>query len=493
MTYLPLKIPPGILRTGTNYQTAGRWYDGDLVRFYGKTIRPFGGWARVTLTTLEGPGRGIICWRPSDLRRLAGIGTVNKLYIWDDDTVSDITPVGFNPGVLDTFYGVGYGYGPYGDGPYGSISGSGAVDATTWSLDSYGDYLVACASHDRTIYLWEGVTTDPAEALENAPSAIAIVVTAERIIIALGADGDLRNLAWCDPDDPTVWTPDTTNFAGSQRIQSDGTLVVGVRVRGKTLILTTTSAHTMEFIGPPDVYRIDDISSNCGIVAPLAIQAFDGGAMWMGQKNFHMYSGGVVKPVECEVHDYIFKDINFDQAAKFTSGYIAAFGEVLFFYCSAGSTSIDRCVAYNHREGHWNILPSLRRGCWADVGAFLRPMAVSDAGVIYAQETGFTADGTPILDGRFLRSGPVEVGQGDRVIEVDQILTDEDPAGSIRLRFHQRFTPNGPTYPAGPYTVANYTDARLTARQVDVEFESVADQDFRVGVIRLDGNVGSRR
>lgn len=44
MAMLPLKIPLGVARNGTEYQNAGRWYDAQLVRWFEGTLRPVGGW-----------------------------------------------------------------------------------------------------------------------------------------------------------------------------------------------------------------------------------------------------------------------------------------------------------------------------------------------------------------------------------------------------------------------------------------------------------------
>jgi len=40
-----LELPPGIYRTGTTYMAVGRWWDGNLVRWYEGALRPVGGWA----------------------------------------------------------------------------------------------------------------------------------------------------------------------------------------------------------------------------------------------------------------------------------------------------------------------------------------------------------------------------------------------------------------------------------------------------------------
>lgn len=494
----PLPIPPGVARNGTEYQNAGRWYEAALMRWYAKGIRPFGGWVRKTSTNLGGPGRGMLTWRPSSFSRQAAIGTPDGLFIWDDDSIIDITPTGFPAGVPSTFYGVGYGFGPYGAGDYGVSSGSGATEATSWSMDTWGDYLDAVASHDRVIYEYDN-DGNPAEPVANAPTALALFVTEERVLVALGADGNLRQIKWSDFENNTLWIPDFDNAAGDFRLQTDGTIVTGrAGVRGTNLIWTTTDLWRMSFIGGTLVYQFNQISKNCGLVAPKAIQVIEGGAVWMGQKNFLLFNGGEVAPIPCDLQDYVYGDINFAQAAKFHCGHIAAFGEVLFFYCSAGSTAIDRCVAYNYREGHWNIVDPngiMARGCWADVGAFNYPLAVGEDGLLYQQETGFDADGVPILTSRYAKSGPVQLGSGDRLIEATQMLPDKTAVGDVQVRFRQRFTPLGAETLRGPYAIRSdgYTDIRVTARQVGLTIESLADADFRIGLQRLDGVEGGAR
>lgn len=48
MALFPLTFPPGLYRNGTEYQSKGRWYDANLIRFYEGTIRPIGGWRKKT-------------------------------------------------------------------------------------------------------------------------------------------------------------------------------------------------------------------------------------------------------------------------------------------------------------------------------------------------------------------------------------------------------------------------------------------------------------
>src|SRR5690606_37255345 len=122
-----------------------------------------------------------------------------------------------------------------GGGPYGISSGVAALAATTWSFDTWGDHLLAVATHDQVIYVYEN-DAQPAQPIANAPSAVTLMVTPERTVVAIGADGYMRRIMWSDQEDYTMWVPDTNNAAGDWRFQTDGTLVTGRRVRGTNLL-----------------------------------------------------------------------------------------------------------------------------------------------------------------------------------------------------------------------------------------------------------------
>lgn len=495
MSLLPLRLPPGVYRNGTPYQAQGRWFDANLVRWYENTMRPVGGWRKSVSTQMEGPGRGIVAWRAFNNARFAGIGTPSNLYVWDDDAITDITPDDFPAGLVDTFYGVGYGFGDYGAGPYGETGGSGAkTDATTWSLDNFGENLLAMASHDGKLYQW-APGDDKAALVAEAPEGRAILVTQERIVMVLGADGNPRKVSWSSQEDITTsgsWDASDTNQAGDLEIQSTGNLLCGIRVQGANLLLTTTDAHRATYLGLPYVYGIERAADACGIISGLAGQPVEGGAMWMGFRNFFQYSGGAVRVIPCDVQDYVFSDINISQCAKVCSGHVSQYAELWWFYPSANSTTLDRYVVYNYHEQHWSV-GTLSRSCWIDAGVFLKPLAVSEAGFLYEHESGFLDDVTPRTTTIFAKSGPVELGSGDQVMVVTQLIPDEVTPSAFQARFATQFTPEGPNFDYGPYPLLPYTDVRLTGRQVAVSFEAVVDMDSRIGVMRFDAHAGGRR
>ncbi len=150
-----LKVPPGVYRQGTEYQSQGRYYDADLVRWFEGTLRPLGGWrlyktAANTNITVMGKARGIHTWRNNGADRYGAIGTHTNLYAFGSKIagLQNITPAGLVVGFPDNNVNTGYGGGGYGVSTYGTPrSNQNITDfATTWSFDNFGEFLVAVQS-----------------------------------------------------------------------------------------------------------------------------------------------------------------------------------------------------------------------------------------------------------------------------------------------------------------------------------------------------------
>jgi hypothetical protein len=494
---MPVKLPPGMFRNGTHYESKGRWNTGNLVRWFNGVLRPIGGWLQgLNDNTVTGMARAGLSWKLNDGGRRLALATETKLYGWNGGSLSDITPAGYTAGREDTVQGFGYGSGIYGAESYGTQRTTGtALTATTWSLDLWGEKLVGVASHEGTIYEWNGSGASVATAISGAPTAGALFVTPERILVALAASADPRYIKWSDSEDNTQWVAASTNQAGDHYLATQGEIMTGVRVAGgQSVILTTSDVWVMTYLGPPWIYGFEKVGQDCGVVGKVAHVLFDGRVAWMSQNQFWMYDGNV-RPIPCEVSDYVFGDINLVQKEKIHTGHLPRFNEVWWWYPSSGSDEPNRYVIWNYRENHW-ATGELDRTCWVDDnGVWGQPFAVASDGKAYEHENGFTNDGVDRADTVYAQSGPVEIGQGGRMLWVNQVIPDEDTQGDVRMRIYTRFAPNDSAVSHGPYTVGtnDLLDVRLQGRSIAFRIEEVDAVDWRWGVPRLRAEAGSGR
>jgi hypothetical protein len=493
MALIPLAIPPGVFRNGTELQSTGRWYDANLVRWTEGAMEPVGGWEARPIAALTGKARSLLTWKTNGNVRLMAIGTSSKLYaVTQSNTLVDITPTGFTAGSDDASTGAGYGIGTYSGGYYGTPRpDSGSVTpATTWSLDTWGEYLVGCSTSDGKLYEWQldYATPTKAQQILNSPTnCIGTLVTAERSMFALGADGDGRKVAWSDLEDNTVWTAASTNLAGSQILQTSGRIITAKRVRGQNLILTDIDAHVGTYVGQPFVYQFEIAGRACGAASANCVAVLDNMAVWMGQKGFHMYDG-YVKPLPCEVYDYVFNNINTNQLSKVYAVNNAQYNEVWWFYPSAASNENDSYVVWDYVENHWTI-GNLARTAGTDRSVFRNPIMIGTDGIIYDHEVGLNYGGLS----PYAESGPFQIGQGDQILYVNEMIPDERNQGSVNATFKTRYYPNGAETTHGPYSLTNPTSVRFNGRQIKMRVTTTTPSDWRVGVQRLNGVAGGRR
>jgi hypothetical protein len=457
-------------------------------------MSPIGGWERRGTGVVVGKCRGLLTWKTNTNVRFAAIGTPSKLYVMTQSSaLVDITPVSFTSGSDDASTGAGYGLGLYGAGFYGTPRpDAGTVTAaTTWSLDTWGEYLVGCSTTDGKLYEWQldAATPTKAAVIASAPTNCqGLVVTEERSIFALGAGGDGRKVQWCDLENNTIWTRASTNLAGSQILQTSGKIVCGKRVRGQTLILTDIDAHVASYVGQPFVYSFEVAGRACGIASANAIAVLDNMAIWMGNKGFHVFDG-YVRPLRCDVFDYVFGNLNVNQSSKIYAVNNSQFNEVQWFYPSSGSNENDRYVTYNYVENHWSF-GVIARTAGTDRNVFRNPIMIGTDGFIYDHEVGLNYSGAL----PYAETGPIQLGNGDNVMYANELIPDEANQGSVTATFKTKFYPNGPESTYGPYSLSNPTNVRFSGRQVKMRVTTTATPtDWRVGVQRLNVKLGGRR
>lgn len=421
---------------------------------------------------IVGRPRGSLGWRDNTSAAwfaTGSTGTISKLYVLKSGVLTDITPVGLLASVENGGYGAGGVYGGgavYGGGStYGGSISSVLIAADTWSLDNFGQILIACLTADGKIY--ESTAPAVATQVTNSPICRAIVVTGERFIFALGASGDPRLVAWCAQGNRTLWAPAVGNSAGSFPLQTQGRLIAGAATARETLLWTDADLWGASYIGGTLIYRFDQRGDNCGLIGPNAVTIADGSAYWMGDGQFFQYSGAV-RVIPCPVREAVFGNLSATQRAKIQAVPIPAFSEVWWFYPSSSQsgTENDKYVAYNYRAGIW-MVGSLARASGIGAGVFTNPQLWTSDGYLYTHESGTDKTGSV----PFLESGPLEIADGEDVVRVQSLIPDELNLGDLTAKFFASFQPESGETTYGPYQLSAKTDVRLSGREIRVRFE----------------------
>ena len=181
----------------------------------------------------------------------------------------------------------------------------------------------------------------------------------DRHVIVFGCD-PTTNIGTQDPllirfssqESITEFLPTPENTAGDLRVGSGSRIITAVETRQQILVFTESSLHSMQFLGPPFTFGIDQVSDNTTIMGMNSAISIDDVVYWMGKNDFYVFDGRV-KKIPCSVKEFVFSDFNPDQADQVVSGANSSFNEVWWFYPSESAALNDKYVIYNYQQNIW--------------------------------------------------------------------------------------------------------------------------------------------
>lgn len=393
-------------------------------------------------------------------------------------------------------YGTGWGSGSWSELTWGTprTVSSFLSSARIWSLDTWGEDLVGCP-RGGGIYLWDtsvGVSSRAAVIAGAPETAKAVFVSPEnQHLVALGAHSGVSSdpllIRWSSSENYGDWTPSSINSAGAKRLNTGNEIMCGVKANKEILIFTDSHLWTMVFVGPPNVFAFGVAGQNGGIRGQNAAREYNGVVYWMSEKDFYYYDGAP-KELPCDVWPTVFDNINFVQRGKTFAGVNRQYGEIWWFYCSAGSSEVDRYVTYNVDERAWSFGTMARTAYVGDSSIESVPYGTSPDGYLYDHETGVDADGAAME--ATLESYDIEIGNGEMLAHVGMMVPDfKVLTGSISLSLSAKKYPHSQS-PSSSTTVTitqdtEYINPRIKGRQVSMSFRSSAlGDDWRFGTMR---------
>ena len=421
-----------------------------------------------------------------------------------------------------------------------AASGDFVVDPGLWSIDNFGDNVIALI-HNSSCFEWNSNALNEvqnrATVIAGAPTASRemLVSTPDRHLVFFGTETTIGDpttqddmfIRFSNQEDINTYAPTAVNTAGTQRL-SDGSRIVGaVRGRNAIYVWTDTALFTMRFVGAPFTFAFEQVGTNCGLIGESAAIEVDGAAYWMSDNGFFRYAGNLESMV-CLVEDYVFDDLNTTANQLITAGLNNLFGEITWFYCTAGSTIVNRCVTYNYSESSpqrpvWTT-GSLARTTWVDSAVFGKPHGTAydstgtsydvigntDGSTVYYQhETGTdqvragatTAVASNIQSGDFDISAQEGLaGSGEYMMKIRRFIPDFlSQTGNTQITLNLRDYPNQSQASSalGPFTISSSTtkvDTRARARLVALKVANTStSQDWKLGGFRLDIQPDGRR
>lgn len=496
-----LRLPPGMFKQGTDYAAAGRWLDGNLVRWENGILKTMGGTQKLRSLT-DGSVLSPLYSNPAVEAIRSGIfvvkvdGTVSyllgsnlEIYQVSQSLVKTVlTPAAFvDTPLKDASVVTGYGRFSYGTGKYGTRRPSGLAGPAkvfTWGFDAWGDWPVAVArGRDYRVFI-----KLPADALfteiETAPKgANDLVVTDEQHLMLVATTDDSRLVSWSSREDYTVWSPSATNTAGSRRLSGSGELLVVVKMQGLTLIIGENDAFVGQYLGPPFVYGFNRVGEKCGVVSSNAVASTASFAMWYGEGAFWLYDG-TLQQIPCDLLEFFALDLDVGQQSKISAFSNTEFKEVWWCYQSTSSVDneCDSYIAYNYKEKVW-YCGRMARTLMLDKISPATVTGICPDGYLHSHEIPNVGHEGQLP---YVESGPLEVQSGGRLLGMSYIIPDEEPEGTVSMRLSVRDFPSRPPHYFRDFTLTSPTPTTgIMGRDIRVRLTSTGNLEWSLGDLRV--------
>ncbi len=447
-------------------------------------------------------------------------------------------------------YGYGWGTGNWSRLSWGSGTTSSSIilDPGSWSLDNFGEQLIATIKDGKT-FTWNPGVSNPldqrASIMVGAPTASRLTITSDRDrhVVHFGTETTIGDVSTQDPmfirfsdqENYNIYEPTSVNTAGTFRLDTGNKIVAAISGKDYNLILTDQAAYQMQFVGPPFTFSIRQVGSNCGCIGQHAAVYADGKVFWMGAGGGFFVFDGTVKLLPSLVEDFVFTTTGDNVGVNYSSNEIiyashnSLFNEIVWFYPAgtpSGSPAVqnNRSVVYNYVENNWSVM-TLARSSYADASTYDVPYATEynstdiptianlsgatntfGSSLYFAHEVGnneIALNGTETAIPAYIQSGDFDLptgGDGEYLMRVSRFLPDfKNLQGNAVVTIFLKDFPidTGASSQLGPFTINSSTekiDTRARGRLANLKIQNNnVNETWRFGTFRADVNPDGRR
>jgi hypothetical protein len=338
----------------------------------------------------------------------------------------------------------GWGSGTWGSGLWGTGTQS-LAPLRLWSQINFGEDLIF-APRDGQIYYWDatsglntrGVLLSSLGGASDVPTVQKFIFVSDvsRFVFAFGCNelgSAIQNpmlIRWSDQESAADWTPSPTGQAGSIQLSDGSELITCLQTRQEIVVWTDSALYSIQYVGVPAVWSTQLLASNISIYGQNAKAVASGVIYWMGVDKFYKYDGRT-QTLRCDLREYIFSDINQLQNQQVFAGTNEGFNEVWWYYCSAGSTVVDKYVVYNYAEDIW-YYGTMGRTAWLDSGLRDYPLAATYTRNLVNHEQGVDDNetGTALPIAASIGSSEFDIDDGHNFGFIWRVLPDITFRGS---------------------------------------------------------------
>lgn len=252
-------------------------------------------------------------------------GDVNKLYLLQNSTFSDVSQAG------------GYTVSQY----------------DQWNFTVFGNLCIATALGQNIQKFEVGVDS----AFSDLTSIQAKYCTTVRDFLVVGhTSAQSQRVRWSALNDPTDWSPSQATQSDYQDLVGDHGPVMGLAGGEFLTIFMQNAIFRGDFVGTPLIFQFSKVNSTHGALKSGSIVSVGNNTYYLSDDGFYMFDGRQSIPIGANKIDKYFLN---DYSTTYADRICAAVDPVeqLIFWAYPSSTSsgeLDKLLIFNYNTGRWS-------------------------------------------------------------------------------------------------------------------------------------------
>ena len=458
MENIPILPPPGIITELDSFSDTIAWIDGNNMRPWNGQMQTIGGWTQRGSLFVSGTPKSILEWKSSAGTSYIAYGTTTKLYVETGGVLYDITP-------------------------------TGTFTTAVWSLDTYGDTLIACESGGK-IYQWSNNTATPAAQVTNAPTNVTCILVARRQLLALGCNEEgsgtfnARCVRGSDIEDITSWTTASTNNVFEHVIDGAAPIVTAKEVSGLVAIWTEAQLYYGSFLGNPgQTYQFDQAGKQCGCIGLRGAVIANGTAYWLTKDLLFKawVPGSEPITLKCSLQAYFRANIQTSNKTDTFAAHVSQFDEIWFTYPNS-STYRGRYIAFNISTGLWFKGAAERRAMHQGLSGVIA--ALSNGNLVTCESGQAGGGSSAVFNTWSITSNYYYLNDAKQRLMLLRVWPNFGTTDTVTLTLNAAELPRGAVTGTAALTLTSSDtkkDFRLSGRLVSIKIEGADGTYARIG------------
>lgn len=244
----------------------------------------------------------------------------------------------------------------YASGTWTDKSGATYTNATDdyWSFIKWGEYTIATNFAD-VIQIGPLDGGSNFSDLGGSPPKARHIGIVRGFIVIGNLSTAVGRVQWSGQEQETSWGTNPATQADFQDLVGDGGRIQAVTSGDVGLILMERSIWTMEYIGPPLVFRFTEVETELGTPAPRSVVRYGASVYYLSQSGFQRYDigRGSVPIGDKKIDLWFLERVNKGDYYRITGAVDVANAKIVWSYPN-GASGPDELLIYDWKTSQWS-------------------------------------------------------------------------------------------------------------------------------------------